>query len=107
MIQGRRPTEKTRGFPGDFCENFHDFDENALKSYFIFCVFQTLNTLHHELNDVGLGCHKDAIGLPDALGYQVMQKEYFQGNCDRKRASPHKMFRNSYVLKGNDDKCSL
>ena len=45
MIQGRRPTEKTRGFPGDFCENFRDFDENALKSYFIFCVFQTRSTL--------------------------------------------------------------
>ena len=31
MIQGRRPTEKTRGFPGDFCENVRDnhFDKNA------------------------------------------------------------------------------
>ena len=25
-----------------------DFHENTLKSYFFFCVFQTLNTLHHE-----------------------------------------------------------
>ena len=48
MIQGRRPTEKTRGFPGDFCEIFRVFDENALKSNVIFYVFQTLHTLHHE-----------------------------------------------------------
>ena len=34
MIQKRQPTEKTLGFPGDFCENFHDFDENALEPLF-------------------------------------------------------------------------
>ena len=33
MIQGRRPTEKTRGFPGDFCENFHDFDHSRKKRH--------------------------------------------------------------------------
>ena len=31
-----------------FQKNFRDFDENAHKSYFIFCVFQTHNTLRHE-----------------------------------------------------------
>ena len=29
-------------------ENFHDFDENALKSDLFFRVFHTLNTVHHE-----------------------------------------------------------
>ena len=33
MIEGRRPTEKTRGFPGDFCENFHDFDHSRKKRH--------------------------------------------------------------------------
>ena len=34
-----------------------------------------LAAVRSRLNEAGLGCHKEAIGLPDALGYQVIQKE--------------------------------
>ena len=46
-----------------------------------------LAAVRSRLNDVGFGCHKEAMGLPDALGYQVIQKDTFAVNCDNKRAS--------------------
>ena len=67
-------------------------------------VEKDLAAVRSRLNDAGLGCHKEALGLPDALGHQVIQKEYFQANCDGKLASPHRTFRSRYVLKGSDDK---
>ena len=60
--------------------------------------------IHSRLNDVGLGCHKEAIGLPDALGYQVIQKDIFAVNCDKKRASADGLHKNDYFLTGSDDK---
>ena len=67
-------------------------------------IEKDLAAVRSRLNDAGLGCHKEAIGFPDALGLQVIQKEYFQANCDGKLASPHRTFRSRYVLKGSDDK---
>ena len=49
-------------------------------------IEKDLAAVRSRLNDVGLGCHKEVIGLPDALGYQVIRKESFSANCDGKRA---------------------
>ena len=35
-------------------------------------IEKDLAAVRSRLNDAGLGCHKEAIGFPDALGYQMI-----------------------------------
>ena len=50
-----------------------------------------LAAVRSRLNEAGLGCHKEAIGLPDALGYQVIQKERRKTRLVR-RAAKERLF---------------
>ena len=65
-----------------------------------------LSAARARLTKAGLGCHKEVIGLPNALGYEVVQKQRFLPNVSGKRVSSQEPFRtmNHYMLKGNDDK---
>ena len=59
-----------------------------------------------RLNNAGLGCHKEVIGLPNALGYEVAQQTRFCPKIAGKHLSSKEPFESvvHYVLKGNDDK---
>ena len=59
-----------------------------------------------RLSNAGLGCHKEVIGLPNALGYEVAQQTRFCPKFVGKHVSPKDPFEtvSHYVLKGNDDK---
>ena len=59
-----------------------------------------------RLNEVGLGCHKELLGLPRALGYQVVQRQASRVVVDpaSKRAVRKLAFKPEYFLKGEDAK---
>ena len=65
-----------------------------------------LSAARSRLTKAGLGCHKEVLGLPNALGYEVVQKQRFLPNVTAKHVSSQEPFRimNHYMLKGNDDK---
>ena len=63
-----------------------------------------LSAVRSRLIDAGLGCHKETVGLPDALGYQVVQRESFSVICEGKRVSKKGQFKEGHFLKGSDDK---
>ena len=77
--------------------SFRDADPEAEKD---------LSAARARLTKAGLGCHKEVIGLPNALGYEVVQKQRFLQNVSAKHVSSHEPFRTKqhYMLKGNDDK---
>ena len=59
-----------------------------------------------RLSNAGLGCHKEMIGLPNALGYEVARQTRFCPKFVGKHVSSTEPFESvsHYVLKGNDDK---
>ena len=66
-----------------------------------------LSAVRSRLIDAGLGCHKETVGLPDALGYQVVQRESFSVICEGQRVSKKGQFKEGYFLKGNDENAPL
>ena len=67
---------------------------------------QDLDAARNRLSNAGLGCHKEMIGLPCALGYEVAQQTRFCPKFAGKHVSASEPFESvsHYVLKGNDDK---
>ena len=65
-----------------------------------------LSAARARLTKASLGCHNEVIGLPNALGYEVVQKQRFLPNVSGKHVSSQEPFRamQHYMLKGNDDK---
>ena len=55
-----------------------------------------LSAVRSRLIDAGLGCHKETVGLPDALGYQVVQRESFSVICEGQRVSKKGQFKEGY-----------
>ena len=55
-----------------------------------------------RLTEVGLGCHKELLGLPRALGYQVVKRQASRVVVDpaSKRAVRKLAFKPEYFLKG-------
>ena len=51
-----------------------------------------LSAARARLTKAGLGCHKEVIGLPNALGYEVVQKQRFLPNVSCKRVSSQGLF---------------
>ena len=51
-----------------------------------------LSAARARLTKAGLGCHKEVIGLPNALGYEVVQKQRFLPNVSGKRVSSQGLF---------------
>ena len=57
-----------------------------------------LSAARARLTKAGLGCHKEVIGLPNALGYEVVQKQRFLQNVSAKHVSSHEPFRTNSII---------